>query len=232
METARRLDALKRVNALYDRLFAEEPTACRPGCRHCCTTRVVATTLEGFGIWEALAPGEAERLAGRLAAASGLPRARMRETVNALAARCADEEGDPGEEAEEGRPEEGSAACPLIAGELCSIYALRPFGCRGFVSRRTCAAGGAAEVDDFRLAVNSVFLQVIEHLDAGGCSGNLLDVLAALREPGRRREYAAGRLHCSGSGLTANRPLAVLMVPPELRERIAPVLKALRAIRL
>lgn len=232
METARRLEALKRVHAIYDRFLAEQPTACRPGCRHCCTTRVVATTLEGYGIWEALAPREAERLAEKLAAASGLPRARPRETVNALAARCAAEGEGPEEEADDTPSAEESAACPLLVEELCPIYALRPFGCRCFVSRSTCAAGGAAEVDPWVLAVNSVFLQVIENLDAGGCSGNLLDVLAVLRDPGRRREYAAGRLHCTGSGLVANRTLSVLMIAPEHRARIAPLLEELRAVRL
>lgn len=232
MEIARRLEALSRILELYDRLLAERPTACRPGCRHCCTTAVSATTLEGYAIWESLGGQAAARLAEALAAAAGLPRARPAESLNALAARAAAEGAREGEPLLEAAPEAAKAACPLLEGELCSIYGRRPFHCRCFVSRRPCEAGGAAEVDTWVLAVNSLFLQVIEHLDAGGCSGNLLDVLAVLAERGRRQDYAAGRLHCSGNGLIANRPLTVLMVPPELRERLAPVLEALRAIRL
>ena len=58
------------------------------------------------------------------------------------------------------------------------------------------------------------------------------DVLGVLAIEAQRRVYAAGGLHCTGSGLIANRPMQVLMLPPAHRERIEPILSQLRAIRI
>jgi len=80
--------------------------------------------------------------------------------------------------------------------------------------------------------VNTLFLQTVEHVDADGCSGNLLDVLEVLASAEKRTAYAEGALHCTGNGLIANRPMQVLMLPPEQRERIEPILSKLRAIRI
>jgi hypothetical protein len=43
---------------------------------------------------------------------------------------------------------------------------------------------------------------------------------------------AAGRLHCTGNGLIANRPMKVLMLPAEQRKTIEPILRKLRGIRV
>jgi hypothetical protein len=122
--------------------------------------------------------------------------------------------------------------CPLLVEDLCSIYSLRPFNCRCFISRTPCGAKGYADVDEAVLAVNTLFLQTVEHVDADGCSGNLLDVLGVMASEEKRAAYAAGRLHCTGNGLIANRPMKVLMLPAEQRETIAPILRKLREIRV
>lgn len=218
-----RLQALMRIYALYEDHLRGRRIACRRRCRHCCTTRVTVTTLEARAILEALSPGERARLRGVLEEASGLPRRRPGITLNGLAALWAEglEEPSPSEE------EEGSAACPLLADDLCSIYAVRPFHCRCLVSQTACTAGGAAEMEEGLLLANTVFLQAIEHLDAGGFSGNLLDVLAALLAAGE------GGLSPGGApGLIANRPLGRLLLPPGQRAALEPVLSALRRIRL
>ncbi len=82
------------------------------------------------------------------------------------------------------------------------------------------------------LAVNTIFLQTIEHVDAEGCSGNLLDLLEVLASEEKRTAYAGGTLPCGANGLIANRPMRVLMVPPEHRPVIEPILQRLRAIRV
>jgi hypothetical protein len=87
-------------------------------------------------------------------------------------------------------------------------------------------------MDEALVAVNTLFLQTIEHVDAEGCSGNLLDVLDVLADEEKRAAYASGKLHCSGNGLIANRRMNVMMVPPEHRHRIEPILQRLRAIRV
>jgi hypothetical protein len=227
MEIERKLKALAAVYTVYDEFAATRSAACGPHCTTCCTTHVTVTTLEAYRIREALSPGEWSELTKRLAGQAHLPRFRPTLTTNALACICA-EEGDPPIENEEGPP----APCPLLAEDLCSIYALRPFNCRCFISRLTCGPNGYADVEEFVVSLNTVFLQTIEHLDADGCSGNLLDVLAVMADEKRRSAYAAGALPCTGGGLIANRPLRVLMLPPEHRAQAEPYLRKLREIRV
>ena len=78
--------------------------------------------------------------------------------------------------------------------------------------------------------MNTVFLQTIEHVDAGGCSGNLVDVLLALSVEKNREDYGNRALHCSANKLIPNQPLEVLMIPPEHRSKIEPILEKLRQI--
>lgn len=222
MGDERRIEALERIYALYEGYLRGKRIACRPHCRLCCTTRVTVTTLEGRAILRALAPGERTLLEARVRGAAGLPRRRPSITLNGLAELWAEglEEPSPAEEPPPG-------ACPLLVNDLCSIYAVRPFHCRCLVSSRVCTADGAAELEEEILAVNTVFLQVIEHLDPGGASGNLIDVLADLLGKEGQAPPAAG-----ASGLIPNRPLRRLLLPPEHRTAVEPLLAALRRIRI
>ena len=227
MEIERKLAALDRIYAVYDEFLRTLDTACRMHCRVCCTTHVTLTTLEACKICGSLPPGEREKLVGRVGGASGLKRFRPALTTNALAELCA-HDGEVPEENDSPADEN----CPLLVEDLCSIYSLRPFNCRCFISRTPCGAKGYADVDEAVLAVNTLFLQTVEHVDADGCSGNLLDVLGVMASEEKRAAYAAGRLHCTGNGLIANRPMKVLMLPAEQRETIAPILRKLREIRV
>jgi hypothetical protein len=227
MEIDRKLKALDRIYAVYDEFIRAQETACKTHCHQCCTTHVTLTTLEATKICETLPPGEREKLFRRVREASGLKRFQPAVTTNALAELCAEDEDLP---AENEAP--ANEKCPLLTEELCSIYASRPFNCRCFISRTPCGEKGFADVDEVVLAMNTLFLQTVEHVDADGCSGNLLDVLEVLSSEEKRTAYAEGRLHCTGNGLIANRPMQVLMLPPEQRERIEPILSKLRAIRI
>jgi hypothetical protein len=86
-------------------------------------------------------------------------------SANALAELCAEDEDLP---AENEAP--ANEKCPLLTEDLCSIYASRPFNCRCFISRTPCGEKGFADVDEVVLAVNTLFLQTVEHVDADGCS--------------------------------------------------------------
>ncbi|MCU0558609.1 MAG: hypothetical protein MUD16_00245 [Desulfobacterales bacterium] len=227
MEVERKIKALEAVYAVYDEFARTQAKACSPRCTTCCTTRVTVTTIEAFKVRTALFPGEWSRLSERLSAHAGIKRFRPRLTTNTLAALCA-EGGQPPPENEEAPP----IPCPLLTEELCSIYALRPFNCRCFTSRVPCAREGTAEVEEFALSLNTVCLQTIEHLDSDGCSGNLLDVLAVMDDERKRAAYAAGTLACGAAGLIGNRPMRVLMLPPEHRARMEPFLRKLREIRV
>jgi hypothetical protein len=227
MEIERKLKALDRIYAVYDEFIRAQETACKTHCHQCCTTHVALTTLEAYKICETLPPGERDKIFRRVCNASGLKRFRPALTTNALAELCAADEDLP---AENEAP--ADEKCPLLTEDLCSIYALRPCNCRCFISRTPCGEQGYAAVDEMVLAVNTLFLQTVEHVDADGCSGNLLDVLGVLANAEKRAAYAGGALHCTGNGLIANRPMQVLMLPPEQRERIGPILSQLRAIRV
>ena len=76
------------------------------------------------------------------------------------------------------------------------------------------------------------FLQAIEHLDADGCCGNLMDILQVMASEDNRRAYAEDRLKCETNGLIVNWSLKVLMIPPEHRPRMEPILQELRNIKL
>jgi len=166
---------------------------------------------------------------GPLQAAARRPRFQPRITTNHLAALCVrPQAGDPELPEEAADPRVGP--CPLLVGNHCSIYAVRPFGCRAMVSRSDCAAHGAADMPDEVLAANTLVLQFIEAIDDGGLTGNLTDVLLHLAQMDRRDAYELQEKRYSSDGLAANRPMPCLMVPPEQRERLAPLLQAIRQI--
>ena len=163
----------------------------------------------------------------RIHSASEIKCLRLQMTTNRLAQLCAQGVDPPEEE-----DNTDLQTCPLLSDHQCPIYELRPYGCRCLVSRHTCGEYGYAEIDDFVLSVNTVFLQTIEHVDAAGCSGNLVDVLQALSEENNREAYCSGTLHCSANKLTPNQPLEVLMIPPEHRTKMEPILQELRQIKV
>ena len=227
MALAKKLEALSRVYKIYDDFSAALNLACRAKCAHCCTANVTMTTLEGYKIIDdLLATGRQETIAS-LAGMEEAPRFQPMLTTNRMAELCAADARIPTEDTS-GKLQD----CSLLDDSLCSIYDLRPFGCRCFVSRQNCSEIGYADIDDFTASVNTVFLQVIEHLDAEGCSGNLFDVLRVMGARDNRRAYENSRLDCEANGLIVNWELKVLMIPPEHRERIEPLLQQLRDINL
>jgi hypothetical protein len=66
----------------------------------------------------------------------------------------------------------------FLADTICTIYEVRPFGCRSFGSQKKCAADSPAAVAPLHMTVNTVFLQIIEHLNSdGGLWGNMAEIL-------------------------------------------------------
>lgn len=229
MKIEMRIELLEKIYRVYEAFCAGFPSACRKGCALCCTANVTMTTLEGIMIhnhW--LAEGSIAPVAA-LQAAARRPRFQPRITTNHLAALCVQpQEGDPELPDESADPRVGP--CPLLEENLCSIYAVRPFGCRAMVSLSDCAAHDAAEMPDEVLAANTLVLQFIEAIDEGGVMGNLTDVLLLLAQVERPDAYERKDRQPSANGLAANQPIPCLMVPPEQRERVAPLLQAIRRI--
>jgi Fe-S-cluster containining protein len=222
-----KIAALDKIYAVYDKFCSTMDVACRKYCAHCCTSNVTLTTLEGYKILDHLiTAGKLDIIEG-LKYSAATTRYQPQISTNRLAELYA---------AEAKVPEEGVAdeweECSLLAQNACSIYDLRPFGCRCFVSRKNCTETGFADIDEFTASVNTVFLQTIEHLDADGCSGNLIDVLQLMVSEDNRRAYTESRLKCEANGLIVNWHLKVLMIPPEHRTKMEPILQDLRNIKL
>ncbi|MDP2862673.1 MAG: YkgJ family cysteine cluster protein [Desulfobacterales bacterium] len=222
MDLNSKLAVLEKIYRIYGDFAATLDIVCRRYCSLCCTVNVTITTLEGFKIAESLMPEEKRYLFEKIRRASSTQRFRPRETVNMLA-ELSREEGVV--------PEEDNAfpgECPLLIANECSVYNERPFGCRCFVSKQNCAESGSATVDDFVLTVNNIFLQVIEHVDAGGFSGNLTDVLLFLENA---ENLLSSKMINPSSVLIKNHPLKILMIPPEHRGKAQPILGALNKLK-
>lgn len=225
MDLNSKLAVLEKIYRIYGDFAATLNVACRRYCSLCCTVNVTMTTLEGCKIAESLIPEEEKHLFEKIRCASPQQRFRPRETVNMLA-ELSLEEGVI--------PEEDNAfpgECPLLCDNECTVYNERPFGCRCFISEQNCAESGSATVDNFVLTVNNIFLQVIEHVDAGGFFGNLTDVLLFLENAENRDNLLSSKMINPSSVLIKNHQLKILMIPPEHREEAQPILDALNKLK-
>ena len=220
-----KLAVLVQIYEIYDRFITGQEIVCKKGCAHCCTTSVTLTTIEGYTIINQLLSEKDTDWKRIIRRASKIAHFQPQITTNQLAHRCA--EGiEPLDEKQFERQ-----ACPFLSHDRCPLYRVRPFGCRCLVSRHDCGKHGYADIDEFVLSVNTVLLQTIEHLDADGCSGNMLDVLRVMAGQENRQVYKEGKLDCASTALIENHPLKILMIPPEHRKRMEPILQSLRDIR-
>jgi Fe-S-cluster containining protein len=224
MDISAKLKLLDRIYEICDEFSASLRVACRRYCAHCCTGNVTMTSLEAYNIVEYLINTQQTQRLDVLKEQLLKPRFQPKITTNALAL-CYLEGREPPEE--ESDPAWG--ICPFLTDNECPIYPARPLGCRCFVSRLNCREIGAADIEEFVLTVNTVFLQYIEHLDTDGLFGNFSDILMFMAEEHNRKHD----LSAPQAELIANMPIRVLMIPPEHRQRIQPILHSLsRAIRL
>ena len=208
---------LQKIYELYDRHVDTLELACEKYCADCCTASVTMTQLEGRLIVESISGEKYQHLCTRIMSSLDAPRYQPQITTNQYAQACMEKDPPP-----EDIPPADSGKCPLLENEACTIYSLRPFGCRCMVSTRTCRPFGQADIDDFTLTVNTVFLQCIEHLDADGWFGNFTDVLTRLITDDPKDG------HCGPT--VSNRRLPALMVPPPHLEKIDSLVRKLHAI--
>ena len=208
-------EALGRIYALYESQLANEQLACRKFCSTCCTRNVTVTSAEGKGIIAYLKQTNNTGLLKRAAPVLEQQRYLPRITINGMAAYCL-----AGLEPPEEQIDPAGSPCPFLEQNACSIYPVRPFACRCLISFVPCRNLGYAEVSEFLLTVNNLFLQIIEHADAGGRFGNLSDMLLFLNRGSDSPVQT----------LIYNRPAPALMVPPEHRSRAKPIITALQKI--
>ncbi len=190
------------ISKIYQ-VFAGESAglafACGPGCASCCTRNVTLTTGEGQLVLDFL------RDTGRTLPElpSDLVPLRPTLTTNGLA-----ECYLAGREA----PAESESPwlfepCFFLEEGRCSVYPVRPFACRSFVSTVNCGESGLAEAPDWLVTLTIVTNQLLESLDRGGCWGNLADILPFL-------DGGAGADSRLAARLLPNLPLPGLLVAP------------------
>jgi Fe-S-cluster containining protein len=227
MDLDDRLAALDLIGERFAAFLADSALACRPGCAACCTRNVTLTTLEGFALAELLDRHPPVLLAHLAAAASGRTARGLRPqvTINQLAGICA----GGGEPPDEAPADPCGLPCSLLEKGRCSVYPRRPIACRIMVSRVVCRPGGSADMPSLLVSAGSVVMQFVEHLDsAGGLCGNLADVLTLFSTAEARRAYRQRLPPVPHDGLIPNHPLRVLMVPPEHRDALLPMVAELR----
>ena len=218
-----KIKILKKIYQTYHEFSHDWPVVCEKYCADCCTRNVTVTSLEAFFMLDHLRNSGPWHLLKQL---PDLPRYHPLLTTNQMAALCAKGKTPPEELMD---PSWGP--CPFLKEKTCSIYPVRPFGCRCFLSSEKCKDTGHAVVDPFYMSVHTVVLQTIEHVDAGGGTGNLTDMMSWLSSPDHFEQYSQRGLPQPIAKILPNAPLTVLMVPDTDRQRLAPFLDALRRIR-
>jgi Fe-S-cluster containining protein len=220
MDVEKRLKLLEKIYSIHDAYASNTQTACQKGCAACCTCNVTATTLEVLLIYHHLASqGRTEWLEAKISSAPP-GRFQPKMTINQMVAMCAQEEVLP---AETNDPEAG--VCALLENDLCSIYSKRPFGCRAMLSSSDCSLGGEAHMPSLMLSINNVIMQYLEAIDRPGGSGNFIDVLRFFTDNENRRSYTRGEPIPPSKDMLVNRSFPVLMVPPEHRTSIGPLVQ-------
>ena len=226
MDLNSKLAVLDQIYGVYDEFATNLNIACKKYCAGCCTHNVTMTTLEGYLIVKNMISYGQSSLFENIEKATPKKRFQPQTTTNRLADICIKGKDLPKEENDYSR-----GSCPLLKDNQCPIYRVRPFGCRCFVSKHDCREKGYAEVDSLVLTVHNLFLQFIENVDFQGFSGNLIDVLTFMASKKNRHNYKIDTLENPDAILIPNMRIKVLMIPPEHRVKIMPILKDLQSIR-
>ncbi len=147
---------------------------CVKGCSTCCSQNVMISAFEGERILDFIRKkGDEQWCAGRLQ--SSIPTAAPTLTANEFAAAYLQQQ-----EVEGKQNIPTDSRCPFLEKDCCSIYPVRPFACRCFLSEKPCKAEGTAVLPEHYLAAATAMMQLIEHLGQNEYWGNMVDVLLAL----------------------------------------------------
>ncbi len=214
---------LERIYFFYHEAVDKMGWVCKGKCTACCTCNVTLTSLEVRYLIKALTSEEKKDLQGLIQAKIPARRFVPRITTNGFARHCLEKKDLPEEEND---PSWGQ--CPLLENGLCIIYKMRPFGCRALLSKSLCQESGYAEMPPLVMTLNQLFLQIIEHLDQGGFSGNLWDMLAFfLQDEAPVLGLISNEKKKGAPVFIQNEKIPVLMVPPEDQQKLKPLVDKL-----
>ena len=215
---------LKKIYSLYQEAMGEVSQVCRKKCSSCCTCNVTLTSLEAGFLINSLSMEKRKDIQNRVRQKFPAKRYIPKMTTNMFARMCMENQDIPEEEND---PAWGT--CPLLENDLCTIYESRPFGCRALMSEIHCSKEGYAKIPPLVLTLNTLFLQVIEHLDQKGFSGNLSDLLAVVLSDNSQTDMPDQINDISSERLFVhNEKISVLMVPPEHQKELEPLIGKLQ----
>lgn len=224
-QDSKKKESLRQIYACYDETIKCVDTACKEKCAACCTCNVTMTRLEAHYLIDSMDSSEQKRIAEKVVSGFPVKRFIPRMSTNMFARFCMEGRTLPDEEND---PLWGS--CPLLVNGSCSIYDVRPFGCRALISTVSCEKQGYADVSELVLTIQNLFLQAIEHLDSNGTFGNLSDMLAVVLSDRCLTGAGAFPADSGKNQLLSNEKISVLMVPPEHRSKVAKVMQTLSVL--
>ena len=197
---------LHTLYTVYAEWIDNFPLECSRGCSACCTQSVTMSSLEGREILDFAERNNREKWLreklARVAPAQNMPAP----TMNQFARACLEQQ----ETSEEISDAWNFTPCVFLENDICTIYEVRPFGCRSFGSLVRCADAGTAHMSPIHLVVNTVFTQIVEHLSRdSGYWANMGDILRNLLE--EKEHFNSGNL------LTAQPIPGFLLAPHETR---------------
>jgi Fe-S-cluster containining protein len=204
--------------------WLSEDIVCKKGCTVCCSQNVIITAVEGELIHRNIRKlGREEWMAGKLQEKGNTEKVQL--TTNGFAASCLQgEDVMPVSYGNEG-------PCPFLEEDCCSIYEVRPFSCRCFISEKQCRPGVPAVIGETYLSASSAVMQIVEHLGQGEYFGNMLDVLLALCDLPENRQYRQllpALLSDQGrANVTKALPLPGFLLMEEEMAKVEPLLEAI-----
>ena len=217
-----KIELLKILYALFDQVADSWEIACKRTCSDCCTDRIWMTTIEGKLITEYIQSENMQNLYEKMNDIPINDRCHPKTTTNQEAILSVQDKPIP-------VPENHDIynTCPFLSEHVCPIYPVRPMACRSMVSKTPCSEKGFAEMSPIAMSVSTVFSQYIEHIDSNGYYGNFMNILTLLTTP----EESMPIQHVMAQGLSLkNIPMKYLMVPPEHRLQIQPILEKIHSM--
>jgi Fe-S-cluster containining protein len=209
-ESASKIAQLKSVYTIFEEVMKDYQVVCKEKCASCCTCNVTMTSLEADLILYDLNNQQLKKVEKTLVNQFPEKRYTPKITTNQFARLCIE-----GKEIPEEKNDPSWGKCPLLEDDLCTIYEVRPFGCRALISEIDCKKNQIAQIPPIALTINNVFLQAIEHMDKNGYFGNLTDILGQNLQKGSIPSASEVSTLLFNDQFLLNEKITSWMVPPE-----------------
>lgn len=171
-------EILTKIYETYETWLGGEEFVCQKGCSSCCTQAVTMTAIEGDLVYDYLE--DTGRSAAWLADHLLIDRPserKLHHTANSYARMFLEQKDHI-----ESEDQSYDAVCPFLEKDMCTIYPVRPFSCRSFASKQPCSLHGSAYLPANIVAINTVTMQIIEHLGQREYWGGMIDVMLVMAE--------------------------------------------------